>query len=70
MVSALACGKNGQGQQPEMQAGRKRRRRSGIVKDRAVIEGDTPWQARGQKGASEHQLTGAPMKGAFRAILQ
>ena len=39
-----------------MQAGRKRRRRSVIVKDRAVIESDAPWQARGQKGASEHQL--------------
>jgi hypothetical protein len=59
-----------QGQQPQMQAGRKRRRRSVLVKDRAVIEGNAPWQARGQKGASEHQLTGAPMKGAFRAILQ
>jgi hypothetical protein len=41
-----------------MQAGRKRRRRSVIVKDRAVIKGDAPWQARGQKGASEHQLIG------------
>ena len=41
-----------------MQAGRKRRRRSVIVKDRAVIEGDAPWQARGEFGASEHQLIG------------
>src|SRR5439155_8021587 len=47
-----------QGQEREMQAGRKRRRRSVIVKDRAVIEGDAPWQARSQKGASEHQLIG------------
>ena len=37
-----------QGQQPEMQAGRKRRRRGVIVKDRSVIEGDAPWQARGK----------------------
>jgi hypothetical protein len=47
-----------QGQQPEMQAGRKRRRRGVIVKDRSVIQGDAPWQARGELGASEHELIG------------
>ncbi len=41
-----------------MQAGRKRRRRSVIVKDRSVIQGDAPWQARGELGSSEHQLIG------------
>ena len=33
---------NSQGQQPQMQAGGKGRRRSVVVEDRAVIEGDTP----------------------------
>ncbi len=41
-----------------MQAGRKRRRRGVIVKDRSVIQGDAPWQAYSQESASEHQLIG------------
>ena len=41
-----------------MQAGRKRRRGGVIVKDRAVIQGNAPWQAHSQESASEHQLIG------------
>ncbi len=47
-----------QGEEPEMQAGRKWRGRRVIVKDRAVIQRDAPWQAGGHKSASEHQLVG------------
>jgi len=47
-----------QGQQEDAQAGRKRRRRGVIVKDRSGIQGDAAWQARGQEGASEHELIG------------
>src|SRR5215469_12184999 len=41
-----------------MQAGRKRRWRGVIVKDRAMIQGDAPGQAHRQEGPSEHELVG------------
>jgi hypothetical protein len=47
-----------QGQQEDAQAGRKRRGRGVIIKDRSVIQGDAPWQARGELGMSEHELIG------------
>ena len=47
-----------QGQQPQMEAGRKRGGRGVIVKDRSVIQGDTPGQAQSQEGTSEHELVG------------
>ena len=47
-----------QGQQPQMQVDRKRRRRGVIVKDRAVIQADAPWQANRQEGTSEHEWVG------------
>ena len=41
-----------------MQTGGKRGGRGVVVKDRTVIQGDAPWQARRQEGASEHELVG------------
>ena len=47
-----------QGQQPQMEMGRKRLRRGVLVKDCSMIEGDAPGQARAEFGASEHELIG------------
>jgi hypothetical protein len=41
-----------------MQAGRKRRWRRVLVKDRSVIQRDAPGQAGGEFGASEQELIG------------
>jgi len=45
-----------QGEEPQMQASRKWRWRSVIVKDRLVIQRDASWHAGGQEGAPEHEL--------------
>jgi hypothetical protein len=49
---------NAQGRQPQMQAGRKRRGRGVIVKDRPMIERDATGEASGQEGSPQHELIG------------